>query len=158
MAEFSLPFNLLDQTFYLPFVLVFAIVFGILQTAGVLKSKPVNAVVALGIALFAATNSAFTTTFFQILPGLAWFFVVFFFIIFLAKALGIGKDKTGKEKVEPFTLIVVGLAFIAFLMVGITAVPNIPSIGSQNLAFIIGLVLIFFIFWIAYKYDPKQAG
>jgi len=157
MAEFSLPFNLLDQTFYLPFVLVFAIVFGILQTAGVLKSKPVNAAVALGIALFAATNNAFTATFFQILPGLAWFFVVLFFIIFLAKALGIKHGKEG-EKTEPFTLIVVGLVFIAFLMVGITAVPNIPSIGSQNLAFIIGLVLIFFIFWIAYKYNPQQAG
>lgn len=141
------------------FLLVFAIMFGILEYVKILGfSRNVNAIIAVVIAFFATAYEPFVVGVQEYMPIVAAVFVVVFFILFLKKAFG--GEKSGKRDALPtgfalaILLIVIGIFWDRISMY----VPY--GFDASNLLWIIGLVIIFAIFWVVYHHpsSPQQAG
>ena len=135
-----------------PFLFVFAIVFGVLQVANVFKNRAVNFVIALAIGLFAISNAALVTTLHALLPNVTWFFIVLFFFVFVFELLGLRKE--GKSHTESMITsggVLFVLLSLSFMVLQV-APSELPFIGSAiNLVFILGLIFILAIFWAALK-------
>lgn len=144
-----------NQQFFIPFLFVLAIVFGILELSNVFKgNRAVVVIISIVIAFFAATNSQFTGMLFQILPSITVFFVIMFFIAFLMEIIGLGKSGSLRKEGAETRVMVLGLVLVVFIAIGadsMSEIPFISFIGESNLLIITGLVLLFMIFFTAYK-------
>ncbi|MBS3107970.1 hypothetical protein J4468_03565 [Candidatus Woesearchaeota archaeon] len=96
-----------------PFLLVFAIVFGILEKIGIFKNKSINAVIAIAIGLFAIYSNSFYLMTQRFMPNVSMVIVtaLAFLLIF---GLWYGKSLEGSNAKYLFW---VGLV-IAFLGIG----------------------------------------
>ncbi len=153
-----------NQQFFIPFLFVLAIVFGILELSNVFRgNRAVTAIISIVIAFFAATNSQFTGMLFQFLPSITVFFVIMFFIAFLMEIIGLGKKGSLRKEGAETRVMVLGLVLVVFIAIGVDSIPEIMPfisfIGESNLLIIVGLVLLFMIFFTAYKVEtPKVKG
>ncbi len=147
-----------NQQFFIPFLFVLAVVFGVLEIANVFRNRPVNMIISLVIAFFAATYQPFTSVLWNYLPTITWFFVAMFFIAFSMEIVGLGKKGALRSEGAEARVIVLGLIIVVFITIGVNYIESLPFIsfiGAGNALFIIALVLLFMIFFAAFKLGPK---
>ncbi len=161
--------TLLNQTgFLIPFLFVMAVVFGVLRIANVFKGNPaVEMIIALVIAFFAATYQPFTSVLLSYLPGITWFFVAMFFLVFVLEIFGIrGKKAADKESAEK-NMIIYGILLLLLFSIGVSGLQGLPVQlpligGGENIALLVGIIFIIGIFWYAYNIQtpqqPQQKG
>ena len=143
-------------TFLLPFLLMLGIVYGALQMGSPIKNKGANFIIAVVLALFAATNQQAVDMINQFLPYAAVIFVGVFILGFVWKGV--------KGKKVDFTLlaIVAGLAaiFLASPMGQeiFNTAGSMGPISSDNLAAGAGLLFVLIMLVVAYKFWNKKAG
>lgn len=150
-----------NQQFFIPFLFVLAIVFGILELSKVFRgNRAVVAIISIVIAFFAASNAQFTSMLFQFLPSITSFFIIMFFIAFLMEMIGLGKGGKLREEGTETRVMVLGLVLVVFIAIGVDSIseilPFISFIGESNFLIIIGLVLLFMIFFAAYKIGAQK--
>lgn len=146
--------GLLSLDFLIPFFFIFAIIYGALEISGVFKNKAVKAIIAVALGFFAISNAQVIAFIHQILPYAAIFFVVVFFIGFIAKPFR-GRGGEGGRR-DPFLLLVVlGLLLIIFAQLGTPSSPFYPDIsstilGDETVLWGIGIVIVLFMFYYAW--------
>lgn len=143
-----------DPTFatLVPFLFIFAVVFGLLELSKIFKNKAVNAVIAIALALFAILNASFVTLLWNVLPSLTTVFIALFFLVFALELFGLRKPK--EDYVE--SIMTGGAVLFVLLTVGIILIQDLqlelPFIGSgENLVFLLAIILLISIFWAALK-------
>ncbi len=140
--------------FLLPFLLMLGIVYGALQMGSPIKNKGANFIIALVLALFAATYQPALDAINALLPYAVVLFVVVFILGFVWKGV--------KDKKIDFTLlaIVAGLAaiFLASPMGQdiFSAASSYGPLSSDNLAAAAGLLFVLIMLVVAYKYWHKE--
>ena len=143
----------------LSFIFVFAVVFGLMTSVNPLKfPRSVNAVVAVVFAAFAAAYEPFVMFLQEIMPFAAALLVAVFFIIFLKKAFEV---KEGQKRDLTTHGIVMALLLVVLAAMSSRFVPYLPSrIDATTVLWAIGIAIILFIFYIAYKkgIGPEQPG
>lgn len=143
---------LIGSEFLIPFLFVLALSFGALEASKVFKNRAVNAVIAVALALFAASYQPFVTNLWGLLPALTWFFLLVFLLAFVGRAL-----KVSDERERTKTLVVGGMIMLLFLTVGISMMPQVPVIGTENLLMAIGIFFLVMLIWIAAPHGPVPA-
>jgi len=147
--------------FLIPFAFVFAVVFGALSITNVFKSKPVNVIISVAIAIFASTYSPFVYTLNQILPTLIWIFIGVFLILFIMKAfraIGGSSQRSPFGDIATYAVILLILFSVGFVAIQDMDV-NVPFIGDmENIILIMGLALIILIFVAAFNIEPHMAA
>lgn len=138
--------------FAVPFVFVFAIIFGIMQTItfGSGKQFPVNAT-AIIAAVFGFATTIYEPTrilIFNILPFATIILLVVFFFVFVSKVLG-HDDVPGVKKNTGTTLAVLG---ISLLLLGSIWNPFTSYLGisysfSNDMLWILGIVFVLLIIY-----------
>jgi hypothetical protein len=142
-----------------PFLFMLAIVYGALDVSGVFKNKRVNALIALVFAFFTLTYAPAIEFINQIMPYAIMFFVAFFFLGFIIKAVTKGlKDEKGNKD---FTLLIIilGLVLLLFATQGPGFINNfLPGFEEQasNIMVISAIVFIGVIFLAVYKLSIKE--
>lgn len=137
----------------LPFFFVFAIVYGSLGVSSIFDRR-INMIIAVVLAFFAISSAEVTNFIYQVLPYAAVFFMIFFFIGFVIKVLK-GKGKDGGTTNWELIIVVVGLILMVLATQGMSFFNNMLPGGSDafnNLATLIGIVLILVIIYAAYKH------
>lgn len=139
-----------EQTL-IPFLFVLAIIFGVLELTKIFRNRGVNFLVALAIAFFTITNTAFVSLLWNYFGSITTFFIVMFFIAFVLEVFGIRKG--GHQ--PPSSIIINGGILFILLSIGFlyaSQIPELPFIGSgQNLVFLFVIIFILVIFWTAFK-------
>ena len=150
----------LSLDFAIPFFFIFAIIYGALEVSGVFKNKAVKAIIAVALAFFAVSNADVVLFIHQVLPFATVFFVVVFFIGFIAKPF---RGKGGEEKKrDPFLLLVVlGLLLIAFAQLGTPSSPLYSTIsstilGDEKVLWGIGIAIVLFMFYYAWTQSRES--
>lgn len=146
----ALDLAVTQSQFFLTFLFVLAVVFGVLQLTKVFKSSAVNVVIAIVIGIFAASFQPFVTTLWTFLPAITWLFVILFFVAFILELFGLRKPHAGGED-KTLTMILTGVVIVIFVTIGVNFLPNIPAIGTQNLMVLLALALMFIIFYAAFR-------
>jgi preprotein translocase subunit SecG len=151
------------------FLLVFAIVFGLLSVAkhekrdkqgNVVESTPlfdrkVNAIIALAFGLFSVLYEPFVTGLQTFLPLATIFLLIVFFIIFLKRVFGGGKEGEKSDTLP----IAVTLAVLLIVMtaLGDQIVAMLPiNIESTTLLWLSGLLIIILLFYAVYSRPEKK--
>jgi hypothetical protein len=154
--------GLLSMDFLIPFFFIFAIIYGALEISGVFKNKAVKAIIAVALGFFAISNADVVAFIHQVLPYAAVFFVVVFFIGFIAKPFR-GRGGEGGGKRDPLLfLVVLGLLLIIFAQLGTPSSPFYPDIsstilGNETVLWGIGIVILIFMFYYAYTQSRESA-
>lgn len=140
-----LGLDFMTLEYLLPFMLVVAIVYGALETAGMFRNRAVKAILAVVLGFFSVMNYSVVQMINSFLPFAAIVFVFIFLAGYLKKSLSGGRDKDN-------TLIIIvlglGLLFVASLA---------SSSGGFNLyqytdfLWLIGVVVVIAILYAAYK-------
>ncbi len=147
-----MPLPQLTEQFVLPFLFVFAVVFGIFRATGVFAgNRAVQMVISFVFAFFSATYDPFVRSFFSLLPELTTFFIVVFLVILVVEAFGL--KKISKEDR------VVNIAIYGILLLLLFSLGNlygyhsfVPFFGTwNNVLLLVGIVFIVAIFYHAYK-------
>jgi len=143
-----------EQTL-IPFLFVLAIVFGVLEVTKIFKNRGVNFLVALAIAFFTITNTAFVNALWSYFGIITSFFIILFFVAFILEVFGLRKGQH-----QPASAIIVyGAILFILLTVGFSnasLIPTLPFIGGgQNLIFLFAILFILVIFWSAFKMGGK---
>lgn len=141
---------------FLPFFFTLAIVYGLLEITDIFDNKAVNLIISVVFAFFAAGYSPFVAFFFNHFHLLLWVFIGLFFLAFFRKALTSGGETNQTEK-----MMIIGVIFLLALAFGTFGLQyftgtEIPVIGYWNLVTLIGLVLVLFLFYNAYKMNEKE--
>lgn len=153
-----LDLAILQTQFFITFLFVLAVVFGVLQLTKVFKVSAVNVVIAIVIALFAASYPPFVSTLWTFLPSITWLFVILFFVAFIMELFGLRKPSApGQREDKSFAMILTGVILIIFITIGINFIPNIPSIGQQNIMILAALFFMFIIFYAAFRIKKSAA-
>jgi uncharacterized membrane protein len=138
------------MTFAIPFILIFAVAYGGLEVAGVMKNKRVNALIAIAVAFFAISSDMVVGIISAILPYVAILFIVVFIIGFLLSPL-----RSGEEKKKDPTLIAM-IAILAFVFLAgqgqewLTSYLPSLAISSENFLYMAGLVFVIVLLYAAY--------
>ncbi len=145
-------FEMLPLETIIPFVFVFAIVYGGMEFAAVIRNKKVSLIISLCFAFFAITNQAVINFINQVLPYAAVFFVIVFFIGFIKKPF---KRKEGEGANPVLLIIVLGLILLLFVQFGSDSSPFYNTIqgsilGNESLIMIIGFVIVVVMFYYAF--------
>lgn len=150
---------LLSEHILIPFLFVLAIIFGVLELTRIIRNRGANFLIALSIAFFTVTNSAFVELLWSQFALITGFFIVMFFIVFVLQVFGVrGKESTGGEGI-----MINGAILVLLLSFGFTysnLLPQIPFLGGgTNLISIAAVILILVIFWVAFKTgeQPSQS-
>ena len=149
----------LSLDFAIPFFFIFAIIYGALEVSGVFRNKAVKAIIAVALAFFAVSNADVVLFIHQVLPFATVFFVVVFFIGFIAKPF---RGRGGEGKRDPFLLLVIlGLLLIAFAQLGTPSSPFYSSIsstilGDEKVLWGIGIAILFFMFYYAWTQSRES--
>ncbi|NIO19277.1 MAG: hypothetical protein GTN76_00645 [Candidatus Aenigmarchaeota archaeon] len=152
--------GLLSLDFLIPFFFIFAIIYGGLEISGVFKNRAVKAIIAVALGFFAISNADVIAFIHQVLPYAAIFFVVVFFIGFIAKPF---RGKGGEGRRDPFLLLVVlGLLLIVFAQLATPSSPFYPDIsstilGDDTVLWAIGIVILLFMFYYAWSQSREGA-
>ncbi len=160
MVNMSMGFGLLSLDFLIPFFFIFAIIYGALEVSGVFRNKAVKAIIAVALGFFAISNADVVSFIHQVLPFAAIFFIVVFFIGFIAKPF---RGKGGGGERDPLLLLVVlGLLLIVFAQLATPSSPFYSSIsstilGDQNVLWGIGILILLFMFYYAWSQSRKSA-
>ena len=137
--------------YLLPFFLMFAIVYGALDIAGVFESKKIIAIIAVVFGIFAASVESVRMILIAYMPYAAIAFVVFFFLGFLKKLFS---GKEGKEGGQTDFLLL-GIIAVLLLLTLVGFQGMLPSFGlfsmMDELIVVAGVLLIAFLFYAAYK-------
>jgi hypothetical protein len=135
----------------IPFLFVFAIVFGVLELALKGWSKSVKAVIALALALFSVGYSPFTAFLWSQMGNIVVFFMIMFLIAFLTEMVGWKKIDNPAEKMVTTTVVLLILLSIGWMVMD-TISFNIPFIGGpSDLMLLIGIIIIIAMFSAAFK-------
>jgi tellurite resistance protein TehA-like permease len=154
------------------FLLVFAIVFGLLSTlkhekkqhgkvveSAPLFDKKVNAIISVVFALFAVLYEPLVSGLQEFMPFIATGLIVVFFIIFIKKLF------SGDENKKPadYLPIVVSIAVLLFVLsaVGSSLLDFLPAAVDRTQAmWVIGIALILIIFYAVYHHEggPVTGG
>ncbi len=143
-------FDMLPLGMIIPFVFVFAIVYGAMEFSAVMKNRKVSMVISLCIAFFTITNQQVINFINQVLPYAAVFFVIVFFIGFIKRPF------RGGGGTNPVLLIIVlGLILLVFVQLGLDGSPfqsivQGSFLGDENLIMIVGLVIVVIMFYYAF--------
>ncbi len=141
-----------------PFLFMLAIVYGALDIGGVFKNKRVNGLIAIVFAFFTLGYSPATEFINQIMPLAIIFFVAFFFLGFIIKAVTKGlKDETGKKDFN-LLIIILGLVLLLFATQGAEVIGRfLPGFEEQasNIMVISAVVFILVILLSAYKLSKQ---
>ena len=133
----------------IPFFFVAAVVYGALEVSGVFENKNVKTVISVVFAFFTLTYEPLVVFINNIMPYAAIFFIGIFFISFIFRPMK-GGDKEGRD----YTLIVIvcGLVLVFLANSGYDLLKQwIPQISGTNFIVAVGIILIVFIFYAAYK-------
>jgi len=146
-----------NETFFIPFLFVLAVVFGVLRISDIFRNPAVEMVISLAIAYFAATYEPFVSVLFTYLPNVTWFFIAIFFILFLLEAFGLRKAGADYEE----KAITTGVILLVLFGIGVSGLEGlkveIPFVGGgENLAFLSGIILLVLLFWYVYKSGPSE--
>lgn len=133
------------------FAFIFAIVFGLLAHVRIFQNN-VNVVIAVVFAFFAVLSPQVVNMLTGILPFGAIVLVVLFFFILVKKLVGGGVQADSWP-------IAVSLA-ISLLLLGVfwnKISPMLPGgIDPTQMLWVVGIVLVMLIFWVAYKHSTTQ--
>jgi hypothetical protein len=145
-----------EQTL-IPFLFVLAIVFGVLELTKIFRNRGVNFLVALAIAFFTITNTAFVAMLWSYFGSITTFFIVMFFIAFVFEVFGL----RGGQREPTSSVFINGAILFVLLSIGFLYAKQIPELpfigGGQNLIFLFAIVFILAIFWAAFKISgPKE--
>ncbi len=146
------------EQFLIPFLFILAVVFGAVSAANVFKNRGVNFLVALALAFFGASNTAFVEFLWSQFGSVSIFFIAMFFVIFVLEAFGVRRGRPG-EKDGASALVINGAILFVLLSIGYLYIPkfSLPIIGGgQNLMLFIFVLFIIIIFWFAYKTHTPQ--
>ncbi len=135
----------------IPFVFVLVVVYGSLQVAGVFKNKASNMIIAIVLAFFAITTDFVAEFIFAVFPYAVIMFIIFFFVAVVKKSLFSGREGKGPDST---ILIIICVLFLILLSIYGTDIGNFLSpigISGESLLWIVGLIVIVAIFYIAYK-------
>ncbi|GEM_PF-2295684 len=161
----ELFFNNINQTtlqFLVSFLFVFAIIFGVLQTAKRVKNvegkifeerffpERVNILLAIIIAFISAFYPPLSSFLFNFIPIATVIFILVFFLLFF-KNVFIEKNKLGINFMISAGILLVVLGLIA------ESVPYIPylPISGKDIFWIVGIILVILIFYAASSYKPE---
>ena len=140
-----------EQTL-IPFLFVLAIIFGVLELTKIFQNRGVNFLVALAIAFFTITNTAFVDMLWSYFGGITTLFIIMFFIAFIFEVFGLRKP--GQHQPTSSIIINGGILFI-LLSIGFLYANQIPELpflgGGQNLIFLFIIIFILVIFWSAFR-------
>ncbi|MBI4163766.1 MAG: hypothetical protein HY512_02800 [Candidatus Aenigmarchaeota archaeon] len=139
------------MTIGIPFFFILAVVFGSLEFSGVFKNKGVKFIIAAAIAFFGVSNATFIETINLYMPYAAVFFIILFFIGYVAKFFKVEK---GQQRDWVLMIIVVGLLLI--LLVSMQGnfeqyFKNLP-INYENFLIIVAIILFIVALFAAYKH------
>jgi hypothetical protein len=141
-------------TLALPFIFVFAVVYGALDVSKVLKNSRINALIALVIAFFAIGSAQVTGFILQIFPYATILFIIVFFFGFISSIF------KGDGKRDLTLLVMVAALVIVFLInQGYDWIKNIIpgyAISPDNFMYLGGLILIIVIFYAVYQKGKGQ--
>lgn len=134
--------------FVAAFLLVFAIVFGVLSYVNILGGdRKVNAIIALAFAIFAVLFEPFVFGLQTVLPFAVIGIVIIFFILFLKKVFG-GGDKIDAWPIATSLIFALLLLGIFWDRIGLT----LPGIDSTNMLWLVGILIVLLIFYVAYQH------
>lgn len=142
-------------SFVFPFLLVFAVVYGLLEKSGIFGDKhDVNAIIALAIGILFATSNAMLKLTFIVLPVIALILVIAFFSVVLFYAVG-GENSSKAKKLLG---IIVGIIALILVIVFVI-LPLFPNLGmyfststiGSIMGYIIVLIFIIIVIWIMTK-------
>jgi hypothetical protein len=137
--------DIVSLEYFLPFLLVVAIVYGALETAGMFRSKGVKVIIAVVLGFFSVMSYQVVQMINSFLPFAAIVFVFIFIAGYMKKSLSGGREKDNTLIIIIFAL---GILFIA-------SIAN--SSGGFNLyqytdfLWLIGVVAVVAILYAAYK-------
>lgn len=150
----------IEDQIVITFLFTLAVVFGVLEFAKPIQSKPARLIFALALAAFASSYGPFASTLWQILPSVTWFFIVIFLFAFALKITGIKGAQQG-EGFEP--MVTNGAILLVLFGVGFTLLQqfpiDIPVIGGgQNLLFFLGFIFVLALFYGTMKIGVGKEG
>ncbi len=147
MVEFIDPTML---PFVAAFLFVFAVVFGALSYAKVLgEQRKVNAIIAIAFAIFAVLFEPFVFGLQAVLPFAAVGIVIIFFGLFLKKVFA-GKEGERFDAWPIATSLIFALLLLGILWDQIGF--SVPGIDATNMLWLIGIIIVLLIFYVAYKH------
>ncbi len=140
---------------FLPFFFTLAVVYGLLSIMGegdegLFGKNSVNLIISLVFAFFAAGYSPFVNFFINYFGIILWSFIGLFFLAFFKKAISAGDANRQDKIIIVGAVLLVGVS-LAGLGTGYIKDMDIPIIGSENFIVLIGLFLVMFVFYNAYK-------
>lgn len=147
--------------FGLPFLLIFALVYGALTSAGTFKeNRAVNVLISLVISFFAITYEPLITGIWDNMPLLVGLLFVVFIAVIVKRAISgvkFGKKKeAGSPSPEKFLAFIV-ISIVALLIIGGFREPvrkalDMEQDAANSLFFIIGIIFFIILVWAALKY------
>ncbi len=139
------------------FLLVFAVVFGLLAYSNVGKfGKNVNALIALAISLFSIFYPPLVEGLNQFMPVVVAVLLVLFFIAFIKKIFEEKKDK--HHDMYPM-IVTLGILLLLLGVLGDRFLPFLPA-GVEPSTFLwgIGIIIVLVFFWAVYKHQGVSAA
>ncbi len=131
----------------LPFLLVLAIVYGAIETAGMFRNRALKAIISVVMAFFAISNSYVVNTIHSFLPYAAIFFILVFAVGFVKRSLAGGKERDN-------TMIIIIIALVLLLVASIARAEGGLYEYSEFFWFI-GVIAIISVLYAAYKMSSK---
>ena len=151
--------------FGLPFLLIFALVYGALTSAGTFKeNRAVNVLISLVISFFAITYEPLITGIWDNMPLLIGLLFVVFAAVIVKRAIAKVKvpgEKKGPPSPEKFLAFII-ISIVILLAIGGFREPvrkalDMEQEAANSLFFIIGLVFFIILIWAVIKYWSEQS-
>ncbi|PIO00181.1 hypothetical protein COT72_03395 [archaeon CG10_big_fil_rev_8_21_14_0_10_43_11] len=141
MVAFTDALSLIQQSgFYeivIPFILVYAVVYGVLLRSGVIQGKELQAIVALAIAVGVVISPTARTFIATLVPYFTGFGIVLFMFAFVLLMGGMKYEEilkiVGNFEEGRYTLIL-AIAILLLFVVMASAFPNVSSANIEKLA------------------------
>jgi hypothetical protein len=147
---FGLDFVSLE--YFLPFLLVVAIVYGALETAGMFRNRAVKAILAVVMGFFSVMNYQIVQLINTYLPFAAIVFVLIFIAGYMKKSLG-GRADEEKDNTMIIIIFGLGLLFIASIA---NASGGFNLYQYTDFLWLIGVVVVIAILYAAYRMGSNK--
>jgi len=135
------------------FLFVFALIYALLIYSRLFhESKNAAALVSVVIAFFSVMYSPLVTFLQSIIPIAALILVILFFLV-LIKRLLIEREVT-KDALPVVVILAVSLLLVGVLWNEIAI--TIPGLSSENMLWLIGIIIIALIFFAVYSHKPPK--
>lgn len=153
-----LPFDASYTPFAATFLLVFALVFGLLSVSKLLD-KRVNALLALAIALFSIFYTPLVVGLQEFMPIAAIFLIIVFFIVFLKKVFG-GEKGHAADLLPIVVVLALLLLVLTTIGAGQFVISWLSSFGfaPTDALFFVGLIIVLIIFVAVYYHKGWPAS